>query len=186
MVKKPEVNWELWDIFDSFRFTNGKWKGKLWRYWKPKKRLWKRGCEFYMTKKIIAIVITDNNYRGSFVNDLLGQSKRQIKTFVKDLIKKGKARKDIITIEDANDYNIAWLQLGKIVYGYYGEKERVEFTWFVLNAKKSGFIQFIQPVRDNWSEDSGTIIPNHIHTVFSIMWLIGGKNHGKISDTFIY
>jgi len=81
-----------------------------------------------MTKKIIAIVITDNNYRGSFVNDLLGQSKRQIKTFVKDLIKKGKARKDIITIEDANDYNIAWLQLGKIVYGYYGEKERVEFT----------------------------------------------------------
>ena len=49
MVKKPEVNWELWDIFDSFRFTNGKWKGKFETiekniiYILKRERLWKSG-----------------------------------------------------------------------------------------------------------------------------------------------
>jgi hypothetical protein len=63
-----------------------------------------------------AIVITDNNYRGSDnVNSLLRKNRKYIRKFVKELIAEGKARVD--KAENPQEYAKAWLDLGEIVFG---------------------------------------------------------------------
>ena len=64
-----------------------------------------------------AIVITDNNYRGQFVNTLLSMNRHYIKCSVKKLIAEGKA--DVYNVERENlkYYAKAWLDLGEIVFG---------------------------------------------------------------------
>lgn len=68
-----------------------------------------------------AIVISDNNYRGQFVDSLLKMDKQYIRKFVKGLIAEGKA--EVFVIENPKGYHNVWLKLGEIVYG---EPERVK------------------------------------------------------------